>query len=242
MNTNTACTLILAAVFGVLISLTHGGSEPMKRDAPIRPNGERPATLQKALNESAPDWLRSVAPKILPLAPADLANRAVFDRSQGIIQIDGKSLSIEGRRLDYLHPDTIHWAALSPSGKRVVLGMPSRDPEYKVADIANNRLEMTSDSLPKLNYFDEQRWWLNDWIWLSDSALLSIADEEDPTGDAIASTRLYHYDLATKTLQRLDLPNVPPGAVFKVIGIDRKSRCLKISYSDPKEFVQVVQY
>lgn len=242
MNTNTACTLTLAAVFGVLISLTHGGSEQMNRDYPTSSNEERPITLQKALNQSAPDWLRSVPSKILTLAPADLASKAAFDRPQGIIQIDGKSLSIDGRRLDYLHPDTIHWAAMSPSGKRVVLGMPSRDPEYKVAGIANNRLEMTSELLPKLNYFDEQRWWLNDWIWLSDSALLSIADEEDPTGDAIVSTRLYHYDLATKTLQRLDLPDVPSGAVFKVIGIDRNLRLLKISYSDPKEFIQVVQY
>ena len=72
--------------------------------------------------------------------------------------------------------------------------------------------------------------------------MLGLADEEDPTGDSVVSTRLYLYDLATKLLQRLDPPNVPSGAVFKVIGIDRNSRLLKISYSDPKEIVQVVQY
>jgi len=159
MNTNLVWTYALTGVLCTLGTLAHGGSEQMKQNAPTRSNGERPVTLQKALNQSAPDWLRSTPPKTLTAAPADLASKAAFDRPQGIIQIDGKSLSIKGRQLDYSHPDAIHWAALNPRGNRVVLGAPSRDPEYKIAAIANNRLEMTSDALPKLAL--QQNLWVN---------------------------------------------------------------------------------
>jgi len=88
---------------------------------------------------------------------------------------------------------------------RIVL---RKNTEARIYEAKDEKLYNCSDiQLPLFNFGEKRRWYINDWQFLNDDVLLGISNEEDSERDIVKDVRLYTYEIGSKTLRRVALPD-----------------------------------
>jgi hypothetical protein len=201
---------------------------PTKNDGKGTPNEiwvekvtkNRPRSFQRALDESPPKNLRFSPSKQLENLDGGKASLLDYTINQipiGRIVIDGKTYD-EGGTLGAKNKDLI------------IIRFKSETMDNRLVRVADENNCTTIANLPKLNYNENRRWWIQEWSWLSDSELIGSSFEEDDQSSCVVKSHLYLYDYTKETLCTLvPPPGVNPYQTLSLDGINRGARALKMS-------------
>jgi len=160
---------------------------------------------KKLLEQPTPEWLvvgpnrTSILLRSEPFDPRQHRPKGdVTLLSSGGIKVDGKSMTIA----DEFKPTN---ASRGIRQGRIVL---RKNTEARIYEAKDEKLYHCSDiQLPLFNFGEKRRWYINDWQFLNDDVLLGISNEEDSERDIVKDVRLYTYEIGSKTLRRVALPD-----------------------------------
>jgi len=180
----------------------------------------RPASYQKSLEEPVPADLKFGASVRLSLVDHGEAGRLEYPNdnlSQKVVTVDGRQVN----ELQYVY---------GQHGNMKILGFPYHTEASRVIKMKNQTEGETVAILPRFNYHERRRWYIDGWAWLSDNELLGLSHEEDGKSEGIAKSHFYSYDMDTKTLRTL----VPPDEVdaYQALdfhGMNPETKTMKIS-------------
>jgi hypothetical protein len=172
----------------------------------IKENQDHRSKEMKAfLNSQSPQWLK-LGPAIrseeadTPPDPERVRSRSLAPKgSSNEIVIDGMTIKLP------IPASEITWIAVSPSSSGLVL---ERGEIGDVRDLdSDGTVSRSGDPLPRLNFESDRRWMLTRWLWLSNSELITALNRPNSNGDIIAESKLYYYNLGTKHLREIRLPD-----------------------------------
>jgi hypothetical protein len=180
---------------------------------------DRPEKYQKSLDEEAPEDLKFGAAIRLRLIKEKDGARLSYldDKNQVSVKVDGMSSNIKqyayGRR-----------------GNMIIIGFPDREEASRIVHLNNETAGKTAATLPKFNYHEKRRWYIDGWAWISEKELLGLSHEEDGKSEGIVKSHFYYYDMKSKTLCTLVLPDeVDPYQAIDFHGMNPETGIMKIS-------------
>jgi hypothetical protein len=198
MNTNSLAFTFLSLCLGLCFeTLAYGRSEEMLRE----------------LNAPVPKWL-SLAESIKaePIEEQSLPTALSFRPRSGGATNTRNKVQIPARGLEFSFDYSITWRGGSDEGHGVSLS-----PDEKMLLVNSGTTphlyEITSDGkhqeipirLPNVTYDDRLKGFITGWSWVSNEALLGIAEITDERGHELIENRLYLFHLKEQALARLDL-------------------------------------
>lgn len=165
----------------------------------------RSEAMKELLASSAPQWLTlgsALQPEQVEAPPDPKEIRPKFLVPKGAT----KEVVIQGEAIKLPFPASeVTWVAVSPNSSRVIL---ERGDLVEVWSVKSDGSLVDADSLvPRLNFESDRRWMLTRWHWISESELVAALNRPTADGDIIAEAKLYYYDLNTKNLREIGLPN-----------------------------------
>jgi hypothetical protein len=179
----------------------------------------RPEAYQKVLDAPTPPHLHLAPAKELVLVNPIDAEKVNFE----IKQTPAQNLIIDGiscKDSEY---------AYSRNNDLIVLGG-ARDDDKKLIRMRNETIGNTIEILPKFNFNEKRRWYIESWNWMTITELLGFSQEEDGKAEGIVMSHFYSYEYTTKSLCTLTLPQeINPYQPLDIKGINCGARMLKIS-------------
>jgi hypothetical protein len=180
----------------------------------------RPAAYQQQLEEKSPQDLVFGTAKTLSVidgADGEKLSYTNNKENRSIQKVDGKPVT----QMKYIYGEF---------GQLMILGFPNRTEASRIIRMQSQTEAETVDVLPRFNYHEKRRWYIDGWAWISEDLLLAISHEEDGKSEVVVKTHFYSYERRTNTLRTLVPPDeVNPYQSIEFHGINRESATIKLS-------------
>ncbi len=184
-------------------------AERLSDSHPPRVSGDhkdhRSTEMKEFLNSPSPQWLTldaAIRPEERD-SPPDHGGSEI----KGFMPSGGsKVFELDGKTIQFPFPASeMTWIAFSPSANQVVVE------RGEIAEVRSVGIDGTvSDSgspLPALNFESDRRWMLTRWLWISEHELVTALNRPTASGDVIEESKVYYYNVKTKKLREIDLPD-----------------------------------
>ncbi len=193
---------------------------------------DRTPEVQKALTAPPPAWLsfgKDIHPEFAEGKSTEIdwmvENTFNEQKAPHRVSIDGKTTP----------GNEVRWsrAILSPSGGKALFVPMDYLEGSNVFNIVEGEIdEQSGQAIPSINYDDPRRWTIGWKHFLSKSTIVGTVNEEDFSGHTTVRSSIYTYDLQTKTLSRIKVPDAIQQTLNNGINIEAVSEFAILVSSD----------